>query len=148
MTHTNRWLSALLQVAERSIRPARRLTVYSVKDPPDRCRYVFCGIICRVGRLVTWQGFSGTVYWVYYMSLDKPLAVSWTGLTGSSSTRLFLLLEASNAHPSPTWTLGASSRNLYKLCFSRFYCRHNPSHAGTHRKSIRLTRTWKILLSI
>uniref|UniRef100_M4BM96 Uncharacterized protein n=1 Tax=Hyaloperonospora arabidopsidis (strain Emoy2) TaxID=559515 RepID=M4BM96_HYAAE len=40
--------------------------------------------------------------------------------------------------------LGASSRNLYKLCLSRFDNRSNSTQEGTHRKSIRFTTTWKL----
>ena len=76
------------------------------------------------------------------LSIYKVLAVPSIGSTGSSSTRLYISLEASNVLPE---ILGASCRNIYEPCLLRFYGRHTTTQTGTHRKSIQFNTTWRIL---
>ena len=81
---------------------------------------------------------SRTVYWLSGSSLTKLTTVPVTEVYWlvDDETPSFASSEA--AQLGPSYTLGVTSRYLYKLCLSRFDGRHNLAHAGTYLKCTRV----------
>ena len=75
------------------------------------------------GSFLTWLSKYGSLGWGSSVCLSTILKWSFRSIE-LLVARLILSFAVASAHSEPTYPLGATSRNIHKLCLSRFDGRH------------------------